>query len=94
MLAEWPPVAELFPRCVLWAEVQVTSTSIILGAISVALYWTQEKGREGKDRGKTMGCVFKVLENFAFPLGYELFLSLVCSCSLTFDKQTRKLERL
>lgn len=40
-----------------------------------------------------MGYGFKVLENFAFPLGDELSLSLVCSCSLKFDKRARKLGK-
>lgn len=50
--------------------------NIILGAISAALYWTQEKEGEKTKENYGLFFLFNVLENFAFPLGNELFLSL------------------
>lgn len=52
----------------------------------------KKKTQREKIRGN-YALSFKVLQNVAFPLGYELFLSLVCSYRLKFDKQVRKLGR-
>lgn len=63
------------------AGVQVMSARINVGAISVALYWTQEKGVRGKDKGKPRAIFLNELGNCVFPLGNELFLSL-CAAAL------------